>query len=82
MTKKAEVVFEDNLFRLVKNSQGYWMWSRLLNRNIAMKAESEQEAYMQAIRGLSTHNHRILHERNNLEKILDKVSDIIADHED
>ena len=82
MTEKAEVILEDNLFRLSRNSTGYWMWSRLLNYNIATKAKTEHDAYVEAIRMLSTSNHRLLAERNKLNLVVEKITNIIEENEE
>ena len=77
MTKKAEVVFENNLFQLSRNSTGYWIWSKLLKHNIAMRAKTEHDAYVEAIKMLSTSKHRLLDERNRLSKALDKIRALV-----
>lgn len=61
---------------------GFFLYDKLRGHNVAMKAATEREAYIEAINGYSTALDRVLKERNELLQTIDKLKDILCPDED
>lgn len=45
----TELIFETETLNLTKGHQGYWLWDATVKMNLAMRAESERDAFIDAL---------------------------------
>lgn len=46
---KATLIFKNDTISLHKDHQGYWLYDQTRGMNLAMKAKTEQDAYITAL---------------------------------
>ena len=77
----SKILYETNRFKLSKDTKGkYWLWNKVMQQNHAIRANSEIEAYQEAVNSLIfvcelIQGHRKTAE-SNLEKLLEVFREI------
>lgn len=74
MKNKPTIVFENEQIQ-VYLGEGYWLWDKTRKMNLSMRAETERDAYTEALRYYSR---RLKYMEEALQKYRKCVSDIIG----
>ena len=79
---KYEDIFKTETLMLTKDHHGYWLWDETRAMNLAMKADSERDAFIKA---LKYYQHRLTEvegEYRELTKKVDSFLDQFKEDED
>jgi len=79
---KHTLIFKNDTITLSQGNDGYWLYDATRGQNIAMRAKTEQEAFIQA---LTYYQKRLTTIENNFKVLNDKVAffvSTVVDEED
>lgn len=79
MAKVIRRVFKNDTLSLHECSDGYYLYDYVVGMNIAMRAKTEQDAYIEA---LLYYQKRLVEVKTDYKKLNDKVESFLCQFED
>lgn len=79
MTQKYAIVFENETINLSHGHDGYWLYDETRSMNLSMKAKTEQEAFVEAIR---YYQQRLIEIETAYKKIKNQVNAFVSQFTD
>jgi hypothetical protein len=75
MGKAIRTVFDIDTFSLTECTDGYWLYDSVVGMNLAMRAKTEQDAYIEA---LLYYQERLAEVKTDYKNLTDKVQNFVS----
>jgi hypothetical protein len=83
MGKPIRTIFNIDTFSLTECTDGYWLYDTVVGMNLAMRAKTEQDAYIEALLYYQKRLAKVKTDYNNLDdKVQTFVSQFLNEDED